>query len=183
MIPLNSILVLLAAFLAVFCESAFNGIRDLIGAQVDVLPALVVYASLRTGLTTLTLLAVLGGLSFDALSANPAGISVLPLFVVGFVIYSQRGLVLRDQMFAQFVLGLGASAAAPVLTVLLLLTKGQAPLLGWFSLWQWLVMSLGGAVATPVLFRLFGLFDRTLNYRRAEVMGFRPDREILRGRK
>jgi hypothetical protein len=92
-------------------------------------------------------------------------------------------LILRDQLFAQFVLGLAASAIVPVLTVLLMLTKGQVPMLGWGSIWQWIVMSLGGAIATPIWFQLFGLFDRSLNYRRATETSFRPDREIRRGRK
>lgn len=182
MTALNSILVLLAAFLAVFWEAAFNGLRHLLGAQIDLLPALIIYAALSTNLVTLTLTAVLGGLFFDALSANPLGVTILPLFTVGMLIYSQRELILREQLFAQFVLGLAASAIVPALTVLLLLTKGQTPLLGWGSLWQWTVLSVGGAVATPVLFQLFDLFDRTLNYRRATESSFRPDREIRRGR-
>src|SRR5262249_26963958 len=86
---LNSILILLAAFLAVFGEAAFNGLRHLLGAQIDLLPALVVYASLSANLLTLTLLCVLGGLFFDSLSANHLGVTVLPLFVVGILIYSQ----------------------------------------------------------------------------------------------
>jgi len=183
MTKLNSILVLLAAFLAVFLETAFSGLRHLLGAQIDLLPALVVYASLCTGLTTMAFVAVLGGLLFDSLSANPLGVTVLPLFVVGFLIYLQRGLILRDQTFAQLVLGLGASAAVPVLTVLLLLTKGQTPLLGWGSLWQWIVMALGGAVMTPALFKLFGFLERALSYHHATEASFRPDREIRRGRK
>lgn len=180
---LNSILILIGALLAVYWEAAFTGVRHLLGAQIDLLPALVVYASLSMNLGTLTLLCVLGGLSFDALSANPLGASVLPLFVAGLAIYSQRELVLRHQLFAQFVLGLAASAVVPVMTVLLLLTMGKGPLLGWGSLWQWIVMSLGGAVATPVLFQLFDFFDRLLNYRGPMETSFRPDREIRRGRK
>jgi rod shape-determining protein MreD len=179
---LNSMLVLLAVFLAVFWEAAFNGVRHLLGAQIDLLPALLVYASLRAGLSTMTLVAVIGGLLFDTLSANPLGITVLPLFLPGLVLYRQRELVLREQPFAQFILGLAASAAVPALTVLMLLTSGHAPLLGWGSLWQWIVMALGGAVATPVVFQLFDLFDRALSYRRATEPGFRPDREIRRGR-
>ena len=97
---------LLVAFLAVFCESAFDGFRNLLGAQIDLLPALVVYAALSAGLPTVTLVAVLGGLFFDSLSANPLGITVMPLFVVGFLINMQRELILRDQLFAQTVLGL-----------------------------------------------------------------------------
>ena len=179
---LNSILVLAAIVLAVFWEAAFHGIRNLFGAQVDLLPALIVFASLSTGLTVLSLAALLGGLLFDTLSANPLGVSVLPLYLVGLAIYSQRDLILRDQLLAQFVLGLAASALVPVLTLLLLLTLGHTPLLGWGSLWQWLVMSVGGGIATPVVFQLFDLLDRALNYRRWTEPSFRQDREIRRGR-
>ena len=183
MTALNSILLLVAVFLAVFWEAAFTGLRNLFGAQIDLLPALMVYAGLRSGLTLMTLCAVLGGLLFDTLSANPLGVSILPLFAAGWLIHRRRDLVLRDEPFAQFVLGLGASAVVPGLTLLVLLTLGRPPLLGWGSIWQWLVMSLGGAVATPVVFQLFALFDRALNYERASETSFRSDREIRRGRK
>src|SRR5437879_565769 len=121
----NTALVLVAAFLAVFWEAAFNGARQATGAQIDLLPALTVYASLYSDLAGVTLLSVLGGLWFDSLSANPLGVSVAPLFVIGLVIYAKRELILRDQTLAQFVLGLGASASAPALTLLLLLTTGH----------------------------------------------------------
>src|SRR5712671_1676148 len=111
---LNSLLVLVAAFLAVFWEAAFNGFRHFLGAQIDLLPALIVYSSLCAGMITVALVAFLGGLWFDSLSANPLGVSVLPLFIIGLAIYSTRDLILRDQTFAHLVLGLGASAAAPV---------------------------------------------------------------------
>jgi len=182
MIALRHILIFLAAFLAVFWEAAFPGFRNWLGTQVSLLPALMVYAALSVGLTVVSLLALVGGLMFDSLSANPLGVSILPLFAVGLMIYLRRDLLLRDQPFAQFVLGLLASALVPVGTVLLLLTLGQAPLLGWGSLWQWLVMSLGGAVATPIVFILFGWFNRVLNYRTVVETSFRPDREIRRGR-
>ena len=42
--PLNSILILIATVLLVFCEAAFQGARHWLGAQIDLLPALVVYA-------------------------------------------------------------------------------------------------------------------------------------------
>jgi rod shape-determining protein MreD len=179
---LNSILILIVTFLAVFWEAAFNGLRSLLGAQVDLLPAIVVYASLSAGIVTVALTAVLGGLFFDTLSANPLGVSILPLFVVAFLIYLQRDLILRDQIFAQFILGLAASALVPMLSILLILTQGKVPLLSWGSIWQWMVMTVGGGVATPILFQLFGLFDRAFNYRRATETSFRPDREIRRGR-
>jgi low affinity Fe/Cu permease len=80
------------------------------------------------------------------------------------------------------VLGLLASAIAPVLAVMILLTLGKSPLLGWGSLWQWTVMSAGGAAATPIVFLLFGWFNRALGYQRVVETSFRADREIRRGR-
>jgi rod shape-determining protein MreD len=179
---LNTIAVLLVAFLAVFLESYFRGLRNLLGAQIDLLPALVVYASLTADISTVALLATLGGLCFDSLSANPLGITVLPLFVIGFVIHSCRDLILREQRYAQFMLGLAASAAAPLFTLLSLLGVGDDPLLGWWSWWQWLVMALGGAVFTPVCFTLFHRLNRAFTYQPQLESSFRPDREIKRDR-
>jgi hypothetical protein len=180
---LNSILVLVAAFIAVFVESVVSAPRHLLGAQIDLLPALVVYAALNTNIVVLSLLAVFGGLWFDSLSANPLGLTILPLFAVGFPIFGQRDLILRELPFAQVVLGGIASAAVPLLAVLLLLSVGQKPLLGWGSLWQWIVMTAGGAVATPAFFTLFQWCDDALGYKPRTETSFRPDREILRDRR
>lgn len=179
---LNTLAILLVAFLAVFAESYFRGLRNLLGAQIDLLPALVVYASLSTTLSTVALVTTLGGFWFDSLSANPLGISVLPLFVVALVIHYCRDLILREQVYAQFMLGLTASAVVPLLTVLSLIGAGADPLLSWSSLWQWLVMALGGAMFTPVLFHFFDLFNRAFNYQPQSQTSFRPDREIKRDR-
>ena len=180
---LQTILILAAAFLAVFAESAFQLPRHLFGAQVDLLPALMIYAALNANVVTVSLLAALGGLWFDALSANPLGVSILPLFAVGFPICLRRDLILRELPFAQVFLGSGASAVVPALCVLLLLTGSQEPLLGWGSLWQWLVMTAGGAVATPVIFALFDWCQHALGYQPQTETSFHPDREIRRDRK
>ncbi len=178
----QTFLILSVAFLAVFGEASFNGLRHWVGAQPELLPSLMVYASLSSGLTTLSLLAVLGGLWFDSLSSNPLGISILPLFGIGFILHRYRALILRDALFAQWMLGLGASAAAPLLTMLLLLNAGRQPLVGWFSLWQWLVVGLLGSAVTPLWFRFFDWISGALSYRPLEQTSFRPDREIKRGR-
>ena len=182
MSALHHTLIFATAFLAVFCQSAFGGLRHLLGAQIDLLPALMVYTSLRAKPGMIAALALLGGLFFDSLSANPLGVTILPLFAVGFAIYFRRDLLLRDQPYAQFVLGLAASAATPALTLLLLLTMGHAPLIGWGSLWQWLVMTLAGGLAAPLVFFLFDLCEHAFGYRRMTENSFRPDREIRRGR-
>ncbi len=174
--------VLAAAFLAVFWEAAFNGVRQVLGAQVDLLPPLMVYAGLCTNLIGVSLIAFLSGLWFDSLSANPLGVTVLPLFAVGLSVFILRELILRDQAFAQLILGLVASAAVPLLTLVLLLTTGHKPLLGWGTLWQLVVMTVGGGIATPVLFIFFDRVQRALMHSRVTETSFRPDREIRRGR-
>ncbi|HTV63423.1 MAG TPA: hypothetical protein VMH30_12730, partial [Verrucomicrobiae bacterium] len=63
---------------------------------------------------------------------------------------------------------------------LLLLSGGYEPLIGWGSLWQWLVMTAGGALATPVIFSFFDWCNHTLGYQPMKETSFRPDREILR---
>ncbi len=176
------ILILAFAFLAAFGEATLAAPRQWLGAQVDLLPALMVYAALNAGLPTIALLAVLGGVWFDTLSANPLGISILPLAVIGWPIYWRRNLILREAPFAQFVLGASASAVAPALTMLLLLSGGQELLVGWGTLWQWIVMAAVGGVATPFVFKLMAAGNRTLGYQPHPETGFRPDREIKRGR-
>ncbi len=71
---LNTILIFAVAFLSVFGEAALPGLRHLLGAQVDLLPVLMVYAALNASLTTVAALAIFGGLWFDSLSANPLGV-------------------------------------------------------------------------------------------------------------
>jgi cell shape-determining protein MreD len=179
---LNTLFILVAAFLAVFWEAAFQGIRHTLGVQVDLLSSLMVYAGLRGSLTSVSFVAAFGGLVFDSLSANPLGISVLPLFATGFVIHLWRDLILRDQVFAQTILGLAAGAAVPVLELLLLLTMGRSPQLGWGTVWQLVVMSLGGALATPIFFLAFEWLQKGLVHTPVFESSFRPDREIRRGR-
>ncbi|HWF19995.1 MAG TPA: hypothetical protein VG754_12045 [Verrucomicrobiae bacterium] len=180
---LTPILILLVAFVTVYLEATFTGVRHFLGAQIDLLPALMVYASLSASLATISVLAVCGGLWFDSLSSNPLGISILPLFLSGYLIYLRRGLILREQHFAQLVLGLLASSIVPLLTLLLLLSSRQPLVVGWGTLWQWIVMSLGGCVLTPVIFRLFDGLHHALRYQPVVETSFRLDREIRRGRK
>jgi cell shape-determining protein MreD len=178
----ESFLLLAVAFALVFLQSTVTVLRDAVGAQIDLLPSLVVYVSLSRGVPTLTLLAVAGGLWFDTLSANPVGVSVLPLFLAGFVIQRSRGMILRDQAYAQFVLGAGATAAVAAGTVLLLVNAGAKPLLSWFSLWQWIVLSVAGGAMTPWWFVVFDRLHHWLTYRAEGGSSFRTDREIKRGR-
>lgn len=179
---LQSILTVAAAFVAVFIESSFDGFRDIFGAQIDFLPALIVYAGLNTGFYTIGCTAVLGGIWFDSMSANPLGVSVLPLLVMGLLIHRFRELLAREQIIAQFALGTVACGLQPLAVLFLLLNMGAEPLLGWKSIWQWMVMAMGGGLFTPLWFGVFYTIDRTFYYQPTKQMSFRPDRQIKRGR-
>jgi cell shape-determining protein MreD len=179
---LNSIAIIITAYVVVFLEASFGLVRTWAGAQIDVMPALMVYCGLSTGMVTIASTAVLAGLWLDSLSANPLGISVLPLFMIGFFVYSMRDLILRDQPYARLVLGFAAGAAAPLATVLLLWAGGFDPLIGWGSLWQWFVMTVGCGVLTPVCFWFFDRLRQAFTYSRVSESTFRSDREIKRGR-
>ncbi len=173
--------ILAVAYLAVFLESHLSGLRLLLGAQIDLLPSLMAYVALTSGLTTVLLLAVCGGFWFDSLSANPLGTTVVPLYVAGALIHYHRGLILREQWIARFATAFAASAAVPFLSVLLMLTMGEEPLLGYGSLWQWVVMAAGGSATTPIWYLLLDRLNRALSYPVQSEPGFRPDRDIKRG--
>jgi rod shape-determining protein MreD len=179
---LHTILILAAAFVAVFLEAACNLPRVLLGAQIDLLPVLMVYAALTNGFVAIVLLALCGGLWFDSLSLNPLGASVLPLLVIGLVIYASRELLMRDNTYAQVILGMAAAAAQPLGTLFVLLNVGAFPFLGWVSLWQWIVMTVAGGIITPLCFRLFDRLHHAFDYPLTKQLTFRPDREIKRGR-
>lgn len=178
----QTILILLIAFLGVFAEGVLTFPRSILGAQVDVLPVLMVYAALNARLLAVALLAIFGGIWADTFSANPFGISILPLFAVGFPIFTQRDLVLRDLPFAQIMLGAIAGAAVPALTLLMLFSGGHKPVFGWGTLWQFAVMSLGSAFLAPFIFKLLDWAQGAFGYQSRVENSFRLDREIRRGR-
>jgi cell shape-determining protein MreD len=179
---LNTILILALAYAATFLEGSFDGFRHWLGAQITLLPALMVYASLTSGIGTVALLSVCGGLWRDSLSADPLGASILPLLLIGAVILRERHLLLREHPFAQMTLGLAAGAVFPLATLFLLLNLERTPLLGWAWLWQWAVGTLTGGILTPLCFGLLNRMRRAIEYPALKQSSFREDREIKRGR-
>jgi rod shape-determining protein MreD len=177
----SPILILMAAFLVVFFEAWFQGFRLFLGTQIHFLPILIVYSSLTYGLGTITALAVVGGFLFDSLSETPLGVTTLSLFLIGWALHQFRGLLLRELPYAQFVLGTGACAVAPVLSLIGLMLLDEHPLLGWVSLWQWAIVALAGGLLTPIFFKALDRVDRALNYQPTS-QPFRADRQIKRGR-
>lgn len=91
LITVEALFLVVTAWLAVFAQSWFGGIRVLTGAQVDVLPSLMVYAGLTGGMWSVGLLSFFAGTLLDSLSLNPLGVSVFPLFVVGWAVNTKSG--------------------------------------------------------------------------------------------
>jgi len=171
-----------AAYVCVFVQARYDGLRHLIGAQIDFLPGLVVVAALMHGIPAVLTVSITGGLFYDSLSANPFGLTVWSLILVGTFVHYNRDLLLKDQAYPQFILGSGASAAAPVLSYISLSILGKHPIMEWPTLWIWVVLTVGGGLVTPVWFGIFRRVDRALHYQVIPESSFRPDREIERGR-
>lgn len=174
--------VLMLALSFVFLQAAFTWPHRWLGAQVDLLPALMVYTALRLGIGSILALAFIGGLSLDTLSLNPMGVSTLPLCLIGMLLHARRDQILREEVFAQTLLGLAASALAPMGTLLMILTAGESPLLGPGVLWDLGVLTLCGGAATPLIFKLINALEHALTYQAHSQPSFRSDREIRRGR-
>lgn len=176
------LILLVLAFLAVFAQAVLVTPRVWLGSPINLVPPLVVYAALRLNLAGLTCLSVVAGLWLDALSANPLGVSVLPLFLIGLGLWQQRDLLLRELDYAQLLLGAAASAVVPVLTLGLVLSKGLDPDVGWHSLWQLVVLTVTGGVFTPLVFRLMDRIETLFLHPPIAFPPYRRDHDLKRGR-
>lgn len=179
---LPTILILLLGLASVFAQAALSWPRRLLDTQVDLLPALMVVAALRLSLPSIVMLALLGGLAFDALSLNRLGVSTLPLGLLGIALHQRREHILRDTLFAQTCLGAFAGVAAPLGSLVLLLTAGDSPLVGPALLWNLVVLGVLNALAVPAIYQFLHWLEGLLIYQAPPQPGFRPDREIRRGR-
>jgi hypothetical protein len=64
----------------------------------------------------------------------------------------------------------------------MLMNAGTVPLIGWKSIWQLIVMAVGGGIAAPMFFKLFARVQNALSYQPRLDVPFRADREIKRRR-
>ena len=153
------------AFVAVFLEAACGSSAPLLGAQIDLLPALMVYTALTNGIVTIVLLAVCGGLWFDSLSLNPLGASVLPLLVIGVAIYRSRELLMREHAFAQVVLGVSAGGVSTAGDALHFAQHRRRAAAGLdFALAMAGHGRRRGGVVTPLCFTLFDRLHHAFDY-------------------
>lgn len=176
------ILLMACAYLAIFVEARFDLIRLGLRCQLDLLPPLMVFASLKLGLPAVVILSVFGGLLLDSISANPLGVTTLSLFVVGWLIHANKGFLLRDERYAQFVLGMVAGVAVPLISLTLLANLIEGIIFSGGLIWSLLVNAIAGGILTPLLCKLLEKLERAFSYQHDPASTWRSDREIKRGR-
>ncbi|SVC61496.1 uncharacterized protein METZ01_LOCUS314350, partial [marine metagenome] len=86
--------------------------------------------ALRAPITTIAILAVFASLTQSALSSNPLGISLLPLYFMGFILHINSHNLSHHHLGSRFALGAGAGAVIPLMTLALLLITNTEPLIG-----------------------------------------------------
>jgi len=165
-----------------FAEARVMVIRDLTGAQVDLLPGMMVYAAMAFRLEIVLGCAALFGLFHDSLSANLLGTSFTAFAAVGLGASRFRELLLSDQFITHWILGVIGSAMAPVISLGILNLCGLEPLVGIGSLWQWAIMTAGGGFVTPVWFKFFNRLDDASRFKEMPESAFRQDRQMARGK-
>ena len=176
------LLLLAVLWLVTFAPTQFAVLHDWIGVPLNLSPALLVYTALTHGPVLTTVVSVMAGLWLDALSASRFGVSLLPMFLFAFVVQSRSHLILRDQRFAQFWLGVAGGILIPIATAGVLLLGRREPALTQGTVAQLILLGVANGLATPLTFQLFDRMNRAFNYQSLEPGSFRADRQIVRSR-
>lgn len=169
-------------YAGIFVEARITWLRDVIGAQIDIVPGLMVYAAMAFPPAVVFFCAGFLGMMYDSLSANPLGTTMLSLCAVAAVLIHFREVLLSDQFTTHWVLGLCSTFGVTIISLGVIQAAGEQPLIGAATLWQVAVMTAGGGLLTPVWFRVLNRLDSALRYSEVSESAFRPDRQIARGR-
>jgi cell shape-determining protein MreD len=180
--PLQVILLFLMLWLGVFAQTQFELLRSILGVPLSFIPALVVYAAFTQHLAVLTTFTIMAGLAQDSLSGSRLGVSVAPLFAIGFFLHTRKHLLLRDQVSARFWIGLAAGAGVPLATCGLLFLGARQPSFGWGTIWQLILLGAFNGIACPLIFHWFDHMRRMFEYQPVQRTNYNSDRELKRGR-
>ena len=173
---------LVTGYLVIFAQARLDGFRHITGVQPDLLPGMIVFAAMAFQMGTVLLCAAVFGLLFDSFSVNVLGTTFVSLAIIGFVCSRYREVLLSEHFTTHWVLGLTASAVAPIISYIVLRLQDIKPLISWGSAWHWAIMIAGGGVLTPLWFKIFTRLDEALRYKELPESTFRQDRQIARGR-
>ena len=154
--------ILLTTLVVIFLQAACELPRNLFGAQIDPLPALMLATALRAPLFSISALAILGPLWQSSLSSDPLGINILPLLTLGLLVHLGQNRLAYHAAGPRFTLGAIAGVIMPVMILTLLLFTGYQPMFGWYSLWQWIVGIIGSGLLALVFVPLLEWLDFTV---------------------
>ena len=128
----NKMLVLLlGVYFLIFLQSHWQEPRLWLRFQPDLTPALMVFVGLTMGAGYVSSIALMSGLWLDSLSANPFGMSIFPLFLVGWIVFCFRKKIMAVEFMAQIYLGILGGLLVFLLQLTLLKLLSFNPLIGW----------------------------------------------------
>ena len=154
--------VLLIALISIYVASAWNLPRHLLGAQLNPLPALMLVVALRSPISTIGMLSIFGSFAQSALSSNPLGLSLIPLYLFGFIVHMYSHSLSHHHSGSRLALGAAAGALIPIMSLGLLLLTNKEPLFGWFTLWQWAIGTLSSGLIALMFFPLIEWLDKSV---------------------
>ncbi len=142
---MNTLMAIAGILIAAALQARLPMLWWLGGMRVELLPALVVYAALTMHRRRALALALIAGLTHDALSAAPFGISALAYGISAIVATSLRDALDRDLPWMQWSAGALASIIASIITFF-------ATGLSFGNLFKMFVVASVAGMATVALF-------------------------------
>ena len=177
------LLLLIVAYVLTFIQSYWHWPRLLLGFQPDLTPAFLVFVGMTMGAGYVSSMALATGLWLDSLSANPFGISVLPLFFVGWVVFCVREKIMTREFMAQIYLGIIAGLIVFLFQLILLRIFSVNPMIGWEMVFWSLLNAFFCGLFVPLLTLSHKAFGRWFSHPSYEPNKWLDNnRQIVRGK-
>ena len=174
---------LLGVYFLIFLQSHWQMPRLWLGFQPDLTPALMVFVGLTMGAGYVSSIALMSGLWLDSLSANPFGMSILPLFLVGWIVFCFRKKIMAVEFMAQIYLGILGGLIVFLLQLTLLILLSFNPLIGWEMIFLAMLNAFFCGLAVPFFYLLHKWFKSLFSHSSHEPNKWRNNnRQIVRGK-
>ena len=174
---------LLGVYFLIFLQSHWQMPRLWLGFQPDLTPALMVFVGLTMGAGYVSSIALMSGLWLDSLSANPFGMSVLPLFLVGWIVFCFRKKIMAVEFMAQIYLGILGGLLVFLLQLTLLKLLSFNPLIGWGMFFFAMLNAFFCGLAVPFFYLLHKWFKSLFSHSSYEPNNWgNNNRQIVRGK-
>ncbi|MCF7847738.1 MAG: rod shape-determining protein MreD [Kiritimatiellales bacterium] len=134
-----------------------------------VLPALVLFYSLKGSPRLMWAAAIWAALLQDGIDAGPIGPALIAFPIIGNLAYRVRNEVFPEQLVTQFIFGALGHMLVTLVFLLVFTATGARPLAFSFGALRMLGAFLSGMVTLPVVFFIMHRFEESLPQRRAVV--------------